>query len=322
MKARQLGARLIKFVKFLFGFGILLLVLVVAVWLLFPYLVSLDHPQNYLLITDSFDQAQGQIYLLSFDPEQSQVKLQPLAQQLPTTIYHDLSRKQLTIEQWLQERGDSSRQGRALSTQELSPAIWSWLTHVKLEEVLVVANQQPAAMSEQLPGILKQQLFQSNLSWPQRYHYLQLLAAVNKFSLRVTPAVSELEQLEPLPITDGTCTLAVINSTQMSGLAGHLTSLFELNGARVVRVDSAKPTLEKSQLLLKAGRESVCQQSLALVQGFLLAEPQLLAKGSVGELVDEGGGQGVNQEQLKKIQQYTTRYRADLVILLGIDQSL
>ncbi len=91
------------------------------------------------------------------------------------------------------------------------------------------------------------------------------------------------------------CTVAIINSTQSSGLAAYFATIYEANQYRVVRVDSdTKQALESSEIYV-AQSDAACNQEAVIAARFL------------------------PHSQIKENELLGERYRADIVIFLGED---
>lgn len=91
------------------------------------------------------------------------------------------------------------------------------------------------------------------------------------------------------------CTVAVINSTESSGLAAYFANIYEANRYRVVRVDSDDQTALDSSLLYVAQSDIACIKEAELAARFL------------------------PESKIEESEELSKRYRADIVIFLGRD---
>ena len=89
--------------------------------------------------------------------------------------------------------------------------------------------------------------------------------------------------------------MAVINSTEQSGLAGQYSEIAQNIGVRVIRVDSEDQEVEYSQFYLNPEKENnPCRLAVERLKLF--------------------SGQVITEET-----EQTQRYRADLVLIFGED---
>jgi cell division GTPase FtsZ len=110
---------------------------------------------------------------------------------------------------------------------------------------------------------------------------------------------SSLNQTEALT---NTCSVAVINTTTISGYASKVTNILEQSGARVIRVGTLHQQDEISQSLLAYNQtnESCIKLKDDLQNSILPVSVQL-----------------ADSDQTQKL---LNRYRADMVLLLAQDQ--
>ncbi len=101
-----------------------------------------------------------------------------------------------------------------------------------------------------------------------------------------------------LTAEEQTCAVAVINTTGTSGLARETAHLLETNGVYVVREDSTATTLDVSQMQLSATSRPTCQSVAEKIASFF---PESLVQTTQA--------------------QESVRYRADIVIMLGMDMA-
>jgi len=78
------------------------------------------------------------------------------------------------------------------------------------------------------------------------------------------------------------CTLAIINTTPKSGLAGELAAMLEQSGVRVVRITDSSQEFERSKFVVDLSRQE-CGWVKALVQSWFFTELELVSESSVAE---------------------------------------
>lgn len=96
--------------------------------------------------------------------------------------------------------------------------------------------------------------------------------------------------------TELACTVALVNTTSLNGLAGRIENLLENHHFRVVRTTSDDSAVERTTVISTAGLSNDCQQVFTKIER--------LVPGGVEEQQDD---------------QQTQFYRADLVVRLGAD---
>src|SRR5690606_19618531 len=141
-------------------------------------------------------------------------------------------------------------------------------------------------LSKKLGYLLLRGKVTTQLGWAQRLRFGWLLWGQIKDS-RVAVASSDL-----FPTTR--CSLVIINTTKISGVAGKLAEILQENNQRVVRVSDEAEILQASKILIDEQADADCLISADLVSWLLPS--------SIKPAVQAG---------------VSNRYRGDVVLLLG-----
>ncbi len=283
-----------RLIKLIFLSLVGLSLVIVSIWLLLPHLLGLDQTKNYVFTQLDQKEELSSVYLVSFQPLANQISFQPLSLKLEADIYVNQELQTETLSYWWQnyfQTIDSEQQAK----------LFGWLLNNRVDRVVMVPEDLNLEKSVNLVSILRKLALNQSIDWLQRKEMLKLYAAAKGAEITQQDKKKQVQNIE-LPIIDeGGCSLAVINTTQISGLAGQVGGIAENMGARVIRIDSNDLDLEQSKLVVK--NLSKCRTVFTLMRQVLLGQPKRV-------------------EDEKQMDQLLSRFRADFVVLIGSDQSL
>ncbi len=181
-----------------------------------------------------------------------------------------------------------------------STAVASWQLGLIIDQLVELpATDKELSDLRQLRRTIRQQFWRQIKKNPAKsFALLRLLFTLRSLdSIQIEfKAKYQADLLTPLE-AEG-CALAVINSTDQTGLATQMAGLFERSGARVVRITDQEQAVEESALIYQVSstEEGSCQLWAKRAQAVL--PPKI---------------------QIKDDADLRQRQRADLIILLGRD---
>ncbi len=265
-----------------------------AIWLLLPHLLGIDQTKNYIFIQSDRAESVRSIYLVSFQPLENEISFQSLSLDLEAELYLNQESQTKTLSTWWQsylQDLDSRRQ----------TAIFGWLINHKVDRVVNVPEEVSLEASSDLTSVLRHMFLSQRTEWDQRKELLSLYAYAKDAEFIEQEGVEQVLNIK-LPIIDeGRCSLALINTTQISGLAGRMGHIAEQMGVRVIRIGSNDLDLDRTKLVVKDLNK--CEIVLDSMQQVLLSQAERV-------------------EDQAQMTQLLSRFRADFVVLLGKDQSL
>jgi len=285
----------IKFLKyFLFitvTFVGLLIILLGSVWVAGPRLFTLDNHKNILFISSEIDSPRSQIYLAYFFPSTQEIKVVAVESSQVSVLggYGDYELEKvlslLTME-------------RKKTNYKL--AAMSWGTKTIIDSV---ANINPTTQLESKKQ-LQQQLWQAAFNnFANPAEFIELAKAF--FFTKSIPSeqisfVSDPVLVDNLNVLDNVvlyedCNVAVVNTTDKTGLASKISDMLEKNGAVVVRVTDQNSPYQLSTLSFNPDHGS-CQ---LLSERLQVLFPDKITRQDHAQLQQE--------------------YRADLIIFIGKD---
>lgn len=281
---------LISFGNFLILIGLLM----VTIWVFLPDLFSLPSAKNLLFFSKNNDGSINKLYLAFFDTDRQQIWVREVQ---PTFEVPWVAAGQLQLKP-LKEL--TAAQSQTLATAITDPVLVGWWLGVDLDQIISLPAGQDLATVADLKKILfswptGSLEYLQNKWWPQFLLYL-FCQRVDQFGM------TKLGQRSELPATNfDQGSVAVINTTQVAGLATQLGDWLTRIGYRVIRIDNRAPELENSVVVsqLSAAHNLATQAKLA---AFL------------GVPVEAGNLSPAAQQVLG-------RYRAQTVILIGQDLS-
>lgn len=254
-----------------------------------------QNSQNIVIVNKTIEAEKGSIMLASLDPQESRAQFVTFDSQLKTEVVGGYGRYELrSIYPLLMLDEKPAAEIRATLTFSLDRAvdtIWS------LESVPQVTTKDQA----------KQLLLA--LAWGSQPSSLGLIdrvwlgwfawrLEVSRVLLDTVKTEKELASADFLSLAfKPECTIAVINTTSISGVAGRVTKIFENSGGRVVRVADTPATLETSRVAIST--DSNCLEVAEKVQQVV---PTAIA--------------------IERSEQITAENRAEVVILLGKDVAM
>jgi hypothetical protein len=269
----------------------LLIILLSSVWVVGPRLFALDNFKNILFTSSEIDSPKSQIYMAYFFPSTSEITVTPLKSSQVSVLggYGDYELERvyplLTMER---------------KKNDFNLAALSWGTETLVDNI---ADIKPNALISNKKQ-LQQQLWTTALSHianPQES--IELLKAF--FFTRSVPteqitfednyaSVDELNILDNVVLYEG-CSVAVVNTTEKTGLALKVSDILEKNGAIVIRVTDQNSPYQLSTFSFDSEHGS-CQ---SLSQRLQVLFPSKVTKQVHHQLQQE--------------------YRADLIIFIGKD---
>jgi hypothetical protein len=263
-------------------------------WLLLPHLLGVNQTRNYVFTQLDQKEELSSVYLVSFQPLANQISFQPLSLELEANIYVNQELQTETLSYWWQnylQTTDSGQQAK----------LFSWLLNNRVDRVVIVPEDFNLEKNGNLVSVLRKLALRQSIDWPQRKEMLRLYAAAKGAEITPQDKKEQIQNIEFPIIDEGGCSLAVINTTQISGLAGQVGGIAENMGVRVIRIDSNDLDLEQSKLVVK--NLSKCSTVFDSMRQVLLGQPKRV-------------------EDEKQMDQLLARFRADFVVLIGSDQSL
>ncbi len=265
---------------------VLLFSLALGVVLLLPRFYRLKQSQNILFINKDKSGQIKQIYLASYLEHLDQVLWQQLDQTKSVKVIQDQALQEVKLGQ--------------LTTQ----ADFSWGSEVLINRSYTLncsslgkETVKRAELSHCLWQELKNKLGQGiplELIQPTQRQLVSIFFTLRQAQFEFKAANPGEISLSELRDQQAACAVAVLNTTQISGLAGKLSRVIENSGYRVIRVDSADYQVKQSTVVFKQNNQ-VCSD---LYQQLKPLFTKLDA----------------HQSQPSEL---FNRYRADLVILLG-----
>ncbi len=298
------------------------------VWQLLPYIVQLKTDGNIVFVYQSQDGYINQILFASTDKAADKLLISFIPSD--TTITYS------TAEDQVQQTDQLVSVVQAMADLNLispSPQIdssysrdmdsinryWSWLLGrlISYDFVTNDIDFNEHQLRSSLLQVIKQSISQDDINFwtlccqPQQrqklYHNFLLYFFLRTADLDVIELESQADlwpALSSASILSGSCPVAVINCTNISGYAHNLTQILEQSGARVIRADSDQQLQALSSTAIAVNHEKdECQHLLARLEQELWLQPYIPLA-------------------LEQNQALLNRYRADMVILLQEDQLL
>ncbi|MEA2056686.1 MAG: LytR C-terminal domain-containing protein [Patescibacteria group bacterium] len=269
-----------------------LAMMLVIAWLLLPYVFGLSSTSNYIFEPESVGADLEEIYLVSFQPKSGAVHFQPISLDMEIELFFDEEIEKRRIKDWLSWFADKN--------QNLNKdKIYSWLLKNNIRQVIHYSGQELTQPTDIL-SIIRAEIFNNKLSIKDRQSLFELFAFAKNAEFSQHKSAQNINDIAFPLLDNGHCSVAVINTTIISGLAGEVGDSFEKMGVRVIRIDGDDSNLQQTQIIIT--NKDSCQSTATSISRILM--------GTVGR----------GEDQEKK--QLLSRYRADLVLLLGADQSL
>ncbi len=290
---RNFVKKLLRFVR-LFLIGLLAAAgLAVILIFTFPFFVNYDLNRNIIFYQADNQNKIQKVWFAALKADKMEVEVYPLVSNFQSQILQ-------------QEAGQIEQQALSGLLEQLpvqtfsqQPA-WTWISGRVIHDVISF----PADINIENERDLAQYLQPKFEDWLNPgllltdWSFFKLKLWTKRAEWRFFDAGTQLPQTSVL--SDG-CTVALINTTPITGFASTITSILESSGARVIRLDSE--TLPESKTTVYFDRdEPECGTMTDLLSTAVF--PQEVA---------------VNpNEQMN--QELRNRYRADLIILLGKGQ--
>ena len=267
--------------------------LIILFWISLPHLVSLPKNTNIVFINNNKSSNEDEILFASFNAETQKIRAYLLKSDYEVTIFNKESRGQ--------ELRDIGIVLANLKEGEYQSNYFSWILGQIVEDVVVVSSLEKI-IDVNIAKIMRENFFSdfSIKDLAQAKKNLQLFMFARKATYEyIDPQKGQLPSSVVLPRT---CSIAVINTTDISGYAQSMTDLLEKSGSRVVRVDSADQgqRLDQTTFAFDKSKEECIGLITTIADHLLLGEP---AK--------------INQDQTQSL---LNRFRSDLVIFLNDDQ--
>jgi len=163
-------------------------------------------------------------------------------------------------------------------TEQYKRAVFSRILGVPVSDFLVIHESIGAADFAQLRRVLKQAAFKKFISFTMPWQEVALLpllqnppADVQMSSLEETQSRLQKSLVRAVTRSELSCTLAIVNTTEESGLARQLATVVERSGVRVVRITDASQLQEHSQLMTDPSR-SECNWIIPLVRSWFFTD--------------------------------------------------
>lgn len=269
-----------------------LIVVLAMTWLLLPHIFSLSTTSNYIFESEGNQIDSKKIFLVSFQPKSGTVHFQPISLDMKTELFLEKEMEERTVGQWLSWFSNSD--------DDIDRSrMFGWLLKNNIKQIVTYSEQELTKPADILP-IIRSKIFSSKLNMKERKHMFEMFAFAKNAEFEQHESSKKINDLEFPVLDDGVCSVAIINTTDISGLAGEVGEIVEKMGIRIIRVDGNDFNLSQTQII-KANDDS-CQSTATSISQVLM--------GSIKR--------GEDQEKT----QLLSRYRADLVLLLGTDQSL
>ncbi|MBD3250259.1 MAG: hypothetical protein GF381_01665 [Candidatus Pacebacteria bacterium] len=275
-------------VKITFFVLIGLLVLSLAGWLFLPRIIQLHQPFNLVLVKRVGDRLEA-ARLVYLRPQENEVVIEHIEPDQNVSLVASEEVRSFSLAQ--ADRQYLLDADQAKSREEV---FFSWALERKIN--LVVETTKLPDHAGELSGLLRKNLFSPTLSLFRQMYFFCRQAE----ELPLQAYTSGKNNLPLLASWADKCSVAVLNSTSISGLAAKYSRILENSGVKVIRVDSYQPEAANSQFFWDSGGE--CGQ-LGLELAQIMPQPA-----------------GVNSDyQLGE--SLLNRYRADVVVVLGRDVS-
>lgn len=286
------------FIKKIFRLGIGLVasltLLAVITWLIFPHFLAPHNNINIVFTNINKDSQEREFLFASFDFDTNKIQVFVIDDKHETLLIDSESQtmQQVNFYDAVNEIGVEQ-----LTTQHLS-----WLTGRVVSRVVFL--EVPHAKIKNLPQTVNSRLVKilSNLNLTKVDEIKELFYFSNLFRRGEYQFVESSAVLPSTSVLPTNCSMAVINTTKISGYASVITSILENSGARIIRLDSGYRDQEFTQTAVAVSQEKTeCSEALSLINENLFFGNLLL-------LDEEISGSLLN------------RFRADIVILLSDDQ--
>lgn len=269
----------------------LTIVMLGSIWAVGPHLFVLDNSKNILFTSFKIDSSESKIYLAYFFPATKEITVIPLKSNQVSVLGgygdYELGRVYQLLNM---ER----------KKNDFKLAAMSWGMETLVDGVVDIGPTTPIYDKKQL----QQQLWisaWSHLTTPQelvellKIFFFTRSVPVEQFVFESnTTSVDRLNILDNVVLYEN-CSVAVVNTTDKTGLATKMSDILEKSGVVVVRVTDQNSPYQLSTFSFNADHGS-CQS--------LSERLQVLFPGKV------------TQQQHDQLQQ---EYRADLVIFIGKD---
>lgn len=188
---------------------------------------------------------------------------------------------------------------------EFVRAVYGFIFHQPVAQVVVLPALESAKPNTwSIQRALWRQVFSPNLTFSSRLALIKTSLILRAHPLKSVTSLSHPDELLTLVETDQSafklqandCGLAILNASELSGLANRFRQLIELNQGYVVRVDDATQNLPQTMLVVDVQKGDSCDQTAQLINQLLPFPVTLTRANDV----------------------YTT-YRTPLALLLGED---
>lgn len=281
-----------------------LLLLIAGLWVIFPSLLSIDLSKNFVFFKSSSVSNINSFYFAEYNQSLQSFRIFPFDTTTEAKLVFNQNLVNRPVSEWIVQL-----QIEQIPTEDLN-AVFSWLTSSVVEEVR--GYEQPLSSAVLLKSARRNLLdvtgYQPGLSQTEFKRKLELYALFRQVEMSLS---QDPDQPETNNLDEGECSVAVINTTEISGLAGHFSQILESAGIRIIRLDTRGDTRQgtreeelqpQSSKLAVAPDLERCQRSQDLIRSALIGRADLCSAELSQRLRD--------------------RYRADLVILLGNDQDV
>jgi hypothetical protein len=277
-----------KIVRISLRIVLILLCLIGVLFIILPHVISYDTNQNLLFYQYDNNDEINKIFFAFLKSDANQIEVY----QLPLTYSSQL----LNMQQQRMEE-TTLKQSLVAENSSLDEQSSTWLSGRVVGQTYVIPTETTIGQAADLRSVVSRQALTTFRE--RELSDLPALLKLMLFMKRTQWQAIKTLQDDSLPVTavlPSNCPIAIINTTDISGLAATTSYILEKSGARVIRVDSNGQQLEQTRLVVD-NNNLQCQPVVAA-----LTNQVLLGK------IDQG---------TEEDQQLLNRYRADIVLLLG-----
>lgn len=295
-KKKSRPSFLINFLRKIFFafFSLIILAIIVYVFFLFilPRFFRLNYNRHYVFFYDKNMLYEAKITLVSFLPETDSIIINDLA--CDDREVELSGRKSLKVSDFCQLL-EANKNHLGYQDQLLNSQIFNFII-----DELQYSPERVISDKESLVQYILAELSQLNITDQKVRELIELYFFIKnpKVVLERQPVVKDIEELRYLNFTNNQlqdCSVAVINASEVNGLARQISQILENTSIRVVReAGSNEPKLKDSKVYYH--HQNRCDLLLMKIK-------KILPPGIQVE---------TSEEQLQQ-------YRADLVLMLGED---
>lgn len=258
-------------------------------------LIPLESSQNVLLVSGNLEEESKQLILARFSPRNNEVTVFELDENLEVELIGGYGRYKLgSVYPLLKLEGKD---------QHYIGASFSLALGMMIDQVVSIDSEDSLTAGDGFSQAISPFVFKQRLSYQQRLDLLRLMLFTKKAEAKWDEPLTDLKDL-PARLARynleseqnlKTCSVTVVNTTNISGLATRVAELLETDGLLVVRITSIMNQLDKSQVVYDSTLPECAQVAEQVVQ-IIPSYSQKYAS-----------------------QEIATKYRAGTVVLLGSD---